>query len=155
MCFAASFSIFMFGYPFGIFRASRLLGMSLREIALNCLFAGCIAFALLAGTSRWKAVVNQPVLQFFGEISYGVYLLHMLVFDVEGQLLSRFFPNLTVRSGNFALMVLFFVFALVVTVAIASLCRWYFEEPFLRLKQHFGRPKTQAAQPELTYSKTA
>jgi peptidoglycan/LPS O-acetylase OafA/YrhL len=99
---------------------------------------------------------NRPVLQFFGEISYGVCLLHMLVFDVEDQLLTRFFPNLTVRSGNFALMVLFFVFALVVSAAIASLSRWYFEEPFLRLKGRFGRHKSQAfAQAELTYSKTA
>lgn len=80
----------------------------------------------------------------------------MLVFDVEDHLINRFFPKLTIRSGNVALMVAVFVFALLVTVAIASLSRWYFEEPFLRLKGRFGTHKTQAfVQAELTYSKTA
>jgi peptidoglycan/LPS O-acetylase OafA/YrhL len=83
IAFAASLMIFAVGYPFGIFRVSRFLGATLRETALNLLFAGTVALALLAGTSRWKAVVNRPVLQFFGEISYGVYLIHMLIFDFE------------------------------------------------------------------------
>jgi hypothetical protein len=27
---------------------------------------------LVLGTGRWERVVNRPVLQFFGEISYGL-----------------------------------------------------------------------------------
>jgi peptidoglycan/LPS O-acetylase OafA/YrhL len=156
MCFAASLAMFVLGYPLGIFQASRFLGATLRETALNFFFAGFVVLALLAGTSRLKIVVNRPVLQFFGEISYGVYLIHMLVFDLEDHLLRRFFPGLSAVGGRFPLMVLLFAIALVFTVAIASLSRWYFEEPFLRLKRRFAEQKTQSHSPsELTYSKSA
>ncbi|MGO9863149.1 MAG: acyltransferase family protein, partial [Terriglobales bacterium] len=109
--FAASLIMFGAGYPLGIFRASRFMGATLRETALNLFFAGTVTLVLLAGTSRWKAVVNRPVLQFFGEISYGVYLIHMLVFDLEDSVVGRLFPSLSVPRGHFGVMVLLFVIA--------------------------------------------
>ena len=121
--------------------------MTLRETALNLFFAGTVVLALLAGTSRWKAVVNRPVLQFFGEISYGVYLIHMLIFDLEDYFLGRFFPSLSAAGGHFGAMVLLFSIAAGFTIAIAYLSRWYFEEPFLRLKRRFGGRGTE---PEAT-----
>jgi peptidoglycan/LPS O-acetylase OafA/YrhL len=144
ICFAASLTMFAVGYPLGIFRASRLLGSALRETALNVFFAGVVALALLAGTSRWKAVVNRPVLQFFGQISYGVYLIHMLIFDLEDHVLTRVFPNLSAGGGHFAVMVLRFSIAGGFTVAIAYLSRWYFEEPFLRMKGRFDGHRTKS-----------
>ena len=135
--FAASLITFGAGYPLGIFRSSRMLGATLRVTMLNFFFAGTVALALLLGTSRWKALVNRPVLQFFGEISYGVYLIHMLIFDLEDSAVVRFFPSLSVPHGHFGVMVLLFVMATGIVVAIAYLSRWYFEEPFLRLKRRF------------------
>jgi len=137
ICLVVSVAMFSIGYPFGIFRASRFLGVTLRETALNLFFAGVVLLALLAGTSRWKMVVNRPGLQFFGEISYGVYLIHMLVFDAQDHLVGRLFPNLSAVGGHFGLMVLFFISASGFTVAVAYLSRWYFEETFLRLKRRF------------------
>jgi peptidoglycan/LPS O-acetylase OafA/YrhL len=136
-CFLASLMMFGGGYPFGIFRASRFLGLTLRETALDLFFAGVVAFTLLLGTSRWNAVVNRPLLRFFGEISYGIYLIHMLVFDLEDRVTDRFSPNLRATGGRFAVMVLHFAIAGAFTVAIAYLSRWYFEERFLRLKRRF------------------
>ncbi|MGB8012918.1 MAG: acyltransferase [Terriglobales bacterium] len=135
--FATSLLMFGIGYPFGIFQGSRFLGITLRETALNLFFAGTVASALLLGTSRWRAIVNRPVLQFFGEISYGVYLIHMLVFDFEDYLVGRFFPRLSAAGGHFGLMVLLFCIAACFTIAVAYFSRWYFEEPFLRMKRRF------------------
>jgi peptidoglycan/LPS O-acetylase OafA/YrhL len=132
--FAASLTMFAAGYPFGIFRSSGLVSATLRQTALNLFCTGTVAFALLVGTSRWKALVNRPVLQFFGEISYGVYLIHMLIFDLEDHFVSTLFPGLPPVTGHFGAMVLFFGIAAGFTVAIAYFSRWYFEEPFLRLK---------------------
>jgi peptidoglycan/LPS O-acetylase OafA/YrhL len=143
ICFGASLTMFVAGYPLGIFRASRLLGMTLRETALNLFFAGVVALALLVGTSRWGWLVNRPVLRFFGEISYGLYLIHMLVFDLEDYLVGHLFPNLAV-SGHFAIMVLLFTLALGFTVTVAYVSRWYFEEPFLRMKGRFEGNSTQS-----------
>jgi peptidoglycan/LPS O-acetylase OafA/YrhL len=131
------------GYSFGIFRASRFLGFSLRETALNLLFAGTVALTLLIGTSRWKWVVNRPILQFFGDISYGVYLIHMLVFDLEDHFVGHWFPGLSSPGGRFGAMVLAFSIAAAFTIAVATLSRWYFEEPFLRMKGRFdGRGRS-------------
>jgi len=141
ICFAASMTMFTVGYPFGIFRASRFLGFTLRQTALNLFFAGTVSLALLAGTSRWKVVVNRRTLQFFGEISYGVYLIHMLVFDLEDHVLGRFSPKLS-AVGHFGLMILLFSIATGFTVGIAYLSRRYFEEPFLRMKRSFEGHRT-------------
>ena len=132
-----SLIVFGAGYPLGIFRSSKLLGSTLRPTALNLFFAAIILLALLVGTSRWKVLVNRPVLQFFGEISYGVYLIHMLVFDVEDHLVGHLFPSLSSARGRFGVMVLLFSVAVGFTVAVAYLSRRYFEEPFLRLKRRF------------------
>jgi peptidoglycan/LPS O-acetylase OafA/YrhL len=103
-----------------------------------------VAWALLAGTSRWKALVNRPVLQFFGEISYGVYLIHMLIFDLEDRLLGNLFPSLSAAGGHFDSMVLLFIIAAGFTVVVAYLSRWYFEEPFLRLKRRSEGHSTES-----------
>lgn len=141
--FSASLVMFVGGYPFGIFRASRFFGFSLRETALNLFFAGTVALTLLIGTSRWKWVVNRPALQFFGDISYGVYLIHMLIFDLEDHFIGHWFPSLSSPAGRFGAMVLAFSVAAAVTIAVATLSRWYFEEPFLRMKGQFdGRGRS-------------
>jgi len=135
--FGASLTMFAAGYPFGIFLARRFLGSTMRVTALNLFFAGTVSFALLVGTSRWKRLVDRPVLRFFGEISYCLYLLHMLVFDLEGHFLPSLFPRLAPARGNFRVMVLQFSVAASFTVAVSYLSRRYFEGPFLRLKRHF------------------
>jgi peptidoglycan/LPS O-acetylase OafA/YrhL len=132
---AASVAIFAAAAPFGIFLAGRILGFTLRDSVLNLFFFGLIASTLLIGTSRWKWVVNLSGLQFLGEISYGVYLVHMLVFDVVDKASSRFAPQLSAMPGKFWLMVLRFLMAAICTLAVAYFSRWYFEEPFLRLKE--------------------
>jgi peptidoglycan/LPS O-acetylase OafA/YrhL len=147
-----SLIMFTAGYPFGIFLASRFLGMTLRGTALNLFFAGSIASALLIGTSNWKAIVNRPMLQFFGDISYGVYLIHMLVFDLEDHLVGKWLPSLSSPSGHFSQMILLFAIATSVIVAVASLSRWHFEEPFLRMKKGFEGPSTK---PDSTTKATA
>lgn len=87
--------------------------------------------------------MNRPVLRFFGEISYGLYLIHMLIFDLEDHLVGRLFPSLAV-SGHFGIIVLLFTLALGFTVAVAYVSRWHFEEPFLRMKGRFEGNSAQS-----------
>jgi peptidoglycan/LPS O-acetylase OafA/YrhL len=134
----ASLMICAVGAHFGIFLASRLLGFTFRETTLDLFFFGLIAASLLVGTSRWKAIVNRPALQFLGEISYGVYLIHMVVFDVVDHAYSRLAPTLVPVRGEFGLIVLRFCVGALCTFALAYFSRWYFEEPFLRLKGRLG-----------------
>lgn len=129
--------MFVVGYPFGILRAGRFAGVTFRDTALNFLFGGVITFVLLVGASPWKTLVIRPWLRFFGEISYGLYLVHMLVFDAEQYFVRHYFPRLASASGHFESMVVMFVAAAGFATAITYLSRRYFEGFFLQLKRHF------------------
>jgi peptidoglycan/LPS O-acetylase OafA/YrhL len=140
-CMGAAIAVFAFGAPFGILLSRTELGSVLRPTALNVFFAGALGFVLLIGTSSLKWIVRRPILQFFGRISYGLYLFHMLAFDFTDHLMGLYGQNLllTVRN-NFGLMCLRFAIAATLATTIATLSRMYFEEWFLRLKEKLVPP---------------
>ena len=69
-----------------------------------------------------------------GEVSYGVYLLHMLVVNAARRVLPE-------HDG------LVFLVSLVCVLAVAGLSRRFFEAPILRLKDRLGRAATAPSLP--------
>ena len=129
------------GAPFGILLNRNLLGGALRPTALNVFFAGALGSLLVIGTSSLKWIVHRPVLQFFGRISYGLYLFHMLAFDFADHLLGLLVRNAEqLVPHNFPLMCLRFAIAATLATMIAVLSRKYFEERFLLLKERLAAP---------------
>jgi peptidoglycan/LPS O-acetylase OafA/YrhL len=128
------------GMPFGILLSRTLLGGgSLRLTVLNLFFTGILGTMLLVGTSGRQSLVQWPVLRFLGDISYGLYLIHMLAFDAFDHLAYLYVPSLRWKAvqGHFGLMLLRFVIAAGVAVFIAFLSRRTFEEKFLTLKDQW------------------
>jgi peptidoglycan/LPS O-acetylase OafA/YrhL len=123
------------GQPLGILTRDHLLGAALQLTVLNLAFAGALLFVLLLGTSEWHGYVNSPVLGFLGYISYGLYLVHLLVFRIYDRVTHLFWPPLQPRDGQFGLVVLRFVCVFAVSVGFAYLSRRFFEERFLRLNE--------------------
>jgi len=119
--------------PFGILTRNRLIGAAFQASAANLFFAGGLVLCLLAGTSRWKSLVRIKLLRFFGEISYGLYLIHVLLFDSYDALAQSYWPGVAAHGG-LAAMWLRFICAGGTAVSLAYLSRWHFEERFLRLK---------------------
>ena len=150
----AGLALFAVGAPFGIFLARHFLGMTFRETALDLLCAGVVGVTLLLGTSRWQAVVNRPWLQFLGKISYGVYLTHMLIFEVVVHFLGRLWPVLPPAETHFSVMVLRFAISGSLTLALMSLSRRYFEEPFLSMKDRSRSEKISVPMPSNEPSQT-
>ena len=152
--FVSSGTLLVCGAPFGIFSAGHFLGLTVRETAIDLFFLGVLGAALLIGTSQYRQFVNIRVFQFLGTISYGVYLTHMLVFEVVAHFTLRHWPSLRASAGHFALMVAQFCVAAPLTVAITYLSRWYFEERFLRMKDrssaHDARESSKAEAPDAT-----
>lgn len=79
---------------------------------------------LLAPLLRWRA------LAFVGSVSYGIYLLHMLVKNVVAKLL----PHAGLPASGYHV----FVITTALSIAVAALSFWYFESYFLRRKSQYS-----------------
>jgi len=145
-CMAAGGALIAAGVPFGILLARTFLGGVFRVTVLNLLFTGALGSTLLLGTSNLKGIVRRPALQFFGKISYGLYLVHMLAFDFTDHFIAKYVPDpVAAARGSFSLMCLRFGIAGAIAIGVAALSRKYFEEQFLRLKERSFLPDTGKA----------
>ncbi len=122
------------------------LGGALNVTALNLLCTAVVAVTLLLGASSWSSLVRWRILGFFGEISYGLYLIHMLIFNVFDSMQSHLFPAAPTFKGHFGIMLVRFCVSAPIAVGVAALSRRYFEEPFLRLKDRFRPVPVSAAE---------
>jgi peptidoglycan/LPS O-acetylase OafA/YrhL len=122
------------GYPFGILTRRTPTGEALQHVPWNLAFAGLLGLFLLIGSGPRKRFAAPSFLTFFGQISYGLYLCHLMVFSgyawVARQTNFQSRLHLSLWEQTWARMLL----AGTAAIAIAYLSRRYFEEPFLRLK---------------------
>ena len=142
----AKIAAIAFGYAMVCFAIEKrvaltLTGAALQISGINAFFAFVLVSVLLFGSRyAWRL----PLLEFMGDISYGVYLMHTLVFDVFDAMARRHFPVLAPEHLTFPLASVRFVIVSAITIACAWLSRWYFEEPFLRLKDRFASDQRNA-----------
>lgn len=150
------------GLPFGIFLGRTFLGGVFRITALNVFFTGVLGLTLVlgAGNDNWTTLRPTLLLRYFGKISYGLYLIHMLTFDFTDHLIAQFvqYPSAAVQA-SFGLMCLRFGIAGAIAVGIAALSRECFEEKFLRLKDrsfswNFRRPARSGLEPDVILNQT-
>lgn len=122
------------GRPFGVLTAQRLLGAALQYTIAHVLFSGLLLLFLLVGTGGHRKWVNSRTLRFFGYISYGLYLVHFLVFRIYDKVCSRVWPALEPKDWHFGLVILRFVIGGAAATGLAYISRRYYEDWFLRQK---------------------
>ena len=127
------------GSPFGILSSNTFLGAALQVTPWNLGFTALLAIVVLIGTSGWKTIVNLRSLRFFGEISYGLYFIHMFIFGMYDRLIPRMWPTIAPSNSGYWTVALRFILCGATAVGIAFLSRRYYEEYFLRLKDRFTR----------------
>ena len=131
--------VWLVGIPFGILsRQATPVGAALQVTPWNLAFTGLLGLCLIVGTSSWRGLVLSPFLRFFGRISYGLYLIHLLMFDAYDRMIASFFANIEPTFGVLPALCLRFLFVLGISVALAHLSREFFEEPFLRWKDRLA-----------------
>jgi peptidoglycan/LPS O-acetylase OafA/YrhL len=122
------------GAPFGLLSRQTLLGASLQLTVVNLFFVGLLLLFLWVGSGPRRQLVNNPTLQFFGYISYGLYLIQLLIFVFYDKATRAFWPQLQPSVGHFSLIIFRFAIVAIVAVTVSYLSRRYYEEWFLRLK---------------------
>lgn len=120
--------------PFGILSRQTLLGASLQLTLVNTFFTGLLVLFLVLGSGSLMGLVNSSLLRFFGYISYGLYLIHLMIFHLYDKLTGKFWPSLQPSVEHFGLIVLRFAIGSAVAIGLAYLSRKYYEEWFLQLK---------------------
>jgi peptidoglycan/LPS O-acetylase OafA/YrhL len=98
------------------------------RLSFHLATAGVIAFVVMRPAAPIVRLLEARALVHIGAVSYGVYLLHMLVLHVASRGLEA--ASLTSPWLRFALV-------LAGTVALATLSHRFFEAPILRWKARF------------------
>ncbi|QEE30873.1 acyltransferase [Terriglobus albidus] len=143
-------SSLVFGIPFGILHRTSAAGATFQTVPFEFLFASALLFALLLDPAMRLPIALRP-LRFLGNISYGLYLFHELVFEAFFRLLGRFG-----RLGHWSPLVwgLGFLVESSLAVAVAYISKRFFEDYFLSLKSKLApsvrqqRPKWIPGKPQ-------
>ena len=147
------------GTPFGMLSRQTMLGASLQLTLVNAFFVGLLVLFLVLGSGSRKRLVNSKILRFFGYVSYGLYLIHLMLFHVYDNMTRMFWPGLQPSVGHFDLIVLRFGVGSMSAIGLAYISRRYYEEWFLQLKDRvapqFETALTQqAAEPAMKVAVT-
>ena len=121
------------GLPFGILNRHRPLGAALQVVPWYFVFTALLGFALLLGSGPWRSKTRNPILEFFGLISYGLYLYHLFFFWLFEWLVRRGFIY-KLQIDLFLGLTIRFLLVGTASVLFAWLSRRFLEDPFLRLK---------------------
>jgi peptidoglycan/LPS O-acetylase OafA/YrhL len=110
-------------------------GTALLDSALSCGFGGAVLAAISSTGARnpLNALLRRGPLPFYGRISYGMYMTHIMVFIYYGWFDLRM--DRYGIAGNVAVVAL----RLVASTAAASILWYGFESRILKLKRYFER----------------
>ena len=127
---AGAGTLTLFVWRHGVILDPVMLGVGLPIV--GALSTALLTLAVLPGTAApWKALLQSGFLKRFGRYSYGLYMLHMPVWEVLRQ------HHLLFQGQNRLLDVANLVIGIGASYLLAVLVFHYFEKPFLRLKRYF------------------
>jgi len=108
-------------------------GTAFLDTALAVGFAGAVLAAIASSGARnpFNALLRHGPLPFYGRISYGLYMTHIMVFIYFGWFDARMDRYGT--AGNLAVV----AFRLAAATAVATALWYGFESPILKLKRFF------------------
>jgi peptidoglycan/LPS O-acetylase OafA/YrhL len=134
--------------PIGFISAATIAGgTAFLDTALTTFFGGAVLASIASTGARnpINAILRRGPLAYYGRISYGLYMTHIMVFVYFGWFDAHMNPYGI--AGNLAVI----VFRLIATT-LAATALWYgFESRILRLKRHFVNASNKKA-PDQSFS---
>ena len=127
---AVALGLELLGLPFGIVHRDTNVGAVFQTTPWNIFFTGLLLWMLSLNSDLFRSPWTAP-LRFLGYISYGLYLMHMLVFELYAHLTAGFTGTLgeTLRGSYIRLLCV-----AILSVAFSWCSRRYFETPFLKVR---------------------
>jgi len=131
-------SLFLF---IGILLVMNNNSLALSKIGIiygirETLLATVTFFLLLSTLTGWKGfagiVVNNRIIQYFGKISYGIYLYHKPVPFFTSVLFSK----LGIVTKSSIILICSYV---LITLTVSAISYKFIETPFLKLKEKFDK----------------
>jgi peptidoglycan/LPS O-acetylase OafA/YrhL len=123
------------GFALGVLATATIAaGTAFLDSALALAFGGAVLAAIASTGARnpLNALLRRGPLAFYGRISYGLYMIHIMVFIYSGWFDLKMDPY--GMAGNLAIV----GFRLVVATACATALWYGFESQILKLKRFFG-----------------
>lgn len=136
--FIAFLALTLAGAPFGLLGTKTLASTSLRYTQMSWLFASLILASLAFHGTRGTAPLRWRFMQRTAELSYCMYLIHLIVGDMYFVALKALDLDPRSQLGPAAAFWLQLVVIVAVTYGLAGLSKRYVEDPFLRMKERFG-----------------
>jgi peptidoglycan/LPS O-acetylase OafA/YrhL len=138
--------------PIGFISAATIAGgTAFLDSALTTLFAGAVLSSIAATGARTpvNVVLSRGPLAYYGRISYGLYMTHIMVFVYFGWF-DAHMDKFGV-PGNLAVVAF-----RIIACTIAATILWYgFESRILRLKRYFDNKPRKSRPPEQSFSAAA
>lgn len=128
-------SIFTFHYGLPLFQ--QMTGRFLNALVSFYLVGIATTISFKGITKR---VLENKALMYFGKISYGIYIYHLLIIGSFGIYFNSFWDTLTLNGyqNEILLKQLFeFFYALILTIIAATLSFELIEKRFLNLRKYF------------------
>ena len=128
--------IWAVGIPFGIATRQRPMGAALQVTPWHFPFVVFLRMCFVIGSGRYKRFVRLKSLRLLGEVSYGLYLYHLLIFA----LFDRYVTHTGVWFGRdpFFRLLSRFLIVSALAIAVSLFSRRMFEDRFLQLKRRLA-----------------
>ncbi len=96
-----------------------------------------IVDGIIKDKSKWsKRILGNPVLCYFGKISYGLYIYHIILIQLIITFITKY---KIINLENYTISwVIYFVIVLLSTIFISCLSYELYEKKFLKLKKNFS-----------------
>ncbi len=135
---SGQFAVFAAGLYFGAYQHFRAMYGFLPDPRIwdvksfyNAIGAACVCAAVLSGWGQ--GLLNRPLVQFLGRISFSIYLLHFIVLCSLSAAFYTYFPRDALHLG------IGFVLYLAACVGAAWLFERWVDRPAIAISRRFGK----------------